>query len=53
MGAQIHWRANRGDGMNEAEKRRLGDGLADLLRFADKYEGMPGILENVEKKDAN
>lgn len=39
--------------MNEAEKKRLGEGLADLVRFADKYEGMPGILENVENNNDN
>ena len=39
--------------MNEADKKRLGEGLADLVRFADQYEGMPGILENVEQNDAN
>ena len=39
--------------MNDLEKQRLGEGLADLVRFTDNYEGMPGILENVEKNDAN
>lgn len=34
--------------MNEEEKKKLGEGLADLVRFVDKYEGMPAILKNVE-----